>query len=202
MPLRIGVQIPSLDDRFDRLAVFVVADLEQRQLAFAFDRLLIERVGLEVGLDCIAHAIVAAIDPGEDLERLAGDQHLAGADDRAARFIDHFGRDRVLMVLVAMNLLGDGGVDLDFTVPSAPISTSRSATTSGGSGCGRRHHQGDRPHAAPIVPAGIPIVVVGEPPIAAAVEPVPTAQRIPRARCSWCAVTLYFTLALVTGEPK
>ena len=74
---------------------------------------MVERLGPDARLDRVAGAVVAAVDPGEDLERLAGDQHLARADDRPPRLVGDLGRDRVLVVLVAVELLGQRRVDLD-----------------------------------------------------------------------------------------
>ena len=111
----VGVELPGSDFGLDRLALLlVVGDLQQPQLAVAFDRLAVEPAGGEAGVDRVADAVVAAVDPGEDLERLAGDEHVARADDRAARLIDDFGRDRVAVVLVGVQLLGERRVDLDF----------------------------------------------------------------------------------------
>ena len=86
---------------------------KQRQLASALDRLAVEPAGGQAGVDRVADAVVAAIDPGMDRERLAGDQHAARADDRPPRGVDHFGRDRVAVVLVGVDRLGDGRVDFD-----------------------------------------------------------------------------------------
>ena len=91
----------------------VVGDLEQLERPLAGDRLVVERLGLEARLDRVAGAVVAAIDPGVDGERLAGHQHVARADDGAARLVGDLGRDLVPLVLVGMSLLGQRGVDLD-----------------------------------------------------------------------------------------
>ena len=66
------------------------------------------------GLDLVADAIVAAVEPGVDLERLAGHKHRGRADDCAARLINHLGRDRVSLILIGIERLGRGGVDFDF----------------------------------------------------------------------------------------
>ena len=112
LALGVGVEFPGLHGRFDRLA-FLVGNLQERQLAAALDRLAVEPAGGQAGVDRIADAVIAAIDPGVDRERLAGDQHAARADDRPPRGVDHFGRDRVAVVLVAVDRLGDGRVDFD-----------------------------------------------------------------------------------------
>ena len=49
------------------------------------------RRAAKLAVDRVADAVVAAVDPGEDFERLAGDEHLAAADDRAPRFVDDLG---------------------------------------------------------------------------------------------------------------
>jgi hypothetical protein len=79
-------ETPVFDFGFDRLAFGSVAvrDLQQPQLAGAFDRFAVEATSGEVRFDRVAEAVVAAVDPREYLERLAGDEDLAAADDRAA----------------------------------------------------------------------------------------------------------------------
>ena len=93
--------------------VFVVGDFEQLQFAGAGDAVAIELAGGEAGVDRVADAVVAAIDPGEDTKRLAGDEHFAVADDRAARLVDDLGLDLVAVILVGMGSLGERGIDLD-----------------------------------------------------------------------------------------
>ncbi len=65
-------------------------------------------------MDRVADAEITAIDPGVDRKRLPRDQHLARAVDRPARLVGHVGLDRVALVLIGVNGLGDGRVDLDF----------------------------------------------------------------------------------------
>ena len=143
------------------------------------DRLAVERPGGEVGLDRVADAVVAAIDPGVDLERLAGDQHVARADDRAPRLVDHFGGDRVAVVLVGMDRLGHGRVDLDLhrAVGADLDFAARRPVRAAAGRCGHQNGIGRRQPQLP--PAGIPVVVVGEPPVARPVEPVPRPDGIP-----------------------
>ena len=106
--LAVGVErdVPALDGRLDRPALGVVGDLEQLERPLAGDRLAVERLGAEPRLDRVARAVVAAIDPGVDGERLAGDQHGPRPDDRPARLVGDLGRDLVAMVLVGMSRLG------------------------------------------------------------------------------------------------
>ena len=108
-------EAPVFDFGFDRLALgrWAVGDFQQPQFAGAFDGFAVEAAGGEVGFDRVADAVVAAIDPGVHLERLAGDEHIAGADDCAPRLVDDFGFDRVAVVLVGMKVFGDRGIDLD-----------------------------------------------------------------------------------------
>src|SRR6187401_2769587 len=74
---------------------------------------MVERLGRKTGFDRVAYAVVAAIDPGEDFEGLAGDEHIALADNGAARFVAYLGRDRVFVVGVAVQLFSEERVDLD-----------------------------------------------------------------------------------------
>ena len=113
--LAVGVErdVPALDGRLDRLSLGVVGDLEQLERPLAGDRLVGERLGADLGLDRVARAVVAAIDPGIDAEGLAGDQHGPRADDRAAGLVGDLGRDLVPLVLVRVGRPGDRGVDLD-----------------------------------------------------------------------------------------
>ena len=163
---------------------------------------MVERLGAEAGLDRVADAVVAAVDPREDLERLAGHEHVARADDRPPRLVDV--TSAVIVYLWSWSpcsCLGERGVDLDLhDVPSGPTATSFSTTTSGGSCWPPPPPRRNGPAAAPLVPAGIPRVVVREPPVAGAVEPVPRRGGIPVLRRACCAVTLYFTLALVPAR--
>ena len=68
---------------FDRLIFLVVRDAIQNQMPAAGDRLAVERAGREAGFGLIAGAVISSIDPSSHLKRLAGDEHVAGADDRA-----------------------------------------------------------------------------------------------------------------------
>ena len=95
--LGVGVELPGLDRLLDRLVLLsFVGDLVSVSSPLPSTGLLVERLGVKVGLDRVADAVMAAVEPGEDLERLAGHQHVARADDGAARFVDHLGGDRVL----------------------------------------------------------------------------------------------------------
>ena len=89
----VRVELPSLHRLLDRLALLVVSDRVQRHLPFALDRFLIDGLSTELGEDVVAGAVVAAIDPRENSERFASDQHVAGADNCAARLIDDLSRD-------------------------------------------------------------------------------------------------------------
>ena len=178
--LAVGVerQVPALDRRLDRLALGVVGDLQQLERSLAGDRLVVERLGADARLDRVAGAVVAAIDPGEDRERLAGDQHGARADDRPPRLVGDLGRDLVPVVLVGMSRLGQRGVDLDGDRAVGP-----DRHLGLGHDFGRRLRTAPPPGrpgaAAPARPAGIPRVIGGEPPVAGAVEPVPAGRGIP-----------------------
>ncbi len=122
---------------------------------------------------------MAAVDPAVHLERFPRHQHVAGADDGAPGLVHDLGRDRVLVVLVTVQLLGRGGVERNFhravgadrhflfkddlgllAVPAAPPD------------------RNGAPHA-PVGEPRIPGIIAGEPPVALAVEPVPGAARIP-----------------------
>jgi len=107
---------------------------------------------------------MAAIEPGEDLERLAGHQHVAGADDGAARLIDYLGRDRILVVLIAVQFLGHRRVDADLHGTVGPIGTSFSRTTRVVGNCGytRRGPGAGCPNRE----VRIPFVIGGKPPVA------------------------------------
>src|SRR5436190_3625016 len=85
------VQIPLLNRRFDRLAVLVVADLEKRERALSLYGFVVEGLGLEARLNYVADAVIASVNPRENLEWLAGDENFARADDRPARFIADLG---------------------------------------------------------------------------------------------------------------
>ena len=61
----------------------------------------------------VADAVMAAVHPGVDLERLARDEHAARADDRPPRRVGHLGGDLVLVVRVAVDFLRERGVNLD-----------------------------------------------------------------------------------------
>ena len=134
MGLSVGIesQVPAFAPRLDRPALGVVGDLEQLERPLAGDRLVVEGLGTDTRLDRVADAVVAAIDPGIHAERLARDQHGPGPDDRAPRLVGDLGGDLVALVLVGVGRLGEGGVDLDGSVPSGRIGTTASATTSGG----------------------------------------------------------------------
>jgi hypothetical protein len=101
---RAGGKAPILDLGFGRLAVGcgAIRDFQQPQFSGAFHRFAIEATSGEVGFDGVADAIVTAVDPPADLERLASDQHVARADDRAARLIDDFGFNRIAVVVVGV----------------------------------------------------------------------------------------------------
>ena len=100
--------------RYCDLGVSVhTADLQQPQFAGAFDWFAVQAPGGEVGGDRVAHAVVATVDPGKYLERLAGNEHLAAADDRAPRLVDDFGLNLVALILVGVQFLGDRRIDLD-----------------------------------------------------------------------------------------
>src|SRR5215470_5514951 len=74
---------------------------------------MVERLGREARVNGITNAVVATIDPGKNLEGLAGDEHLAIANNRASRFVANFGLNRIFVVAVAVQLLRERGVDLD-----------------------------------------------------------------------------------------
>src|SRR5690349_1932587 len=99
--------------------------------------------------------VVATVDPSVHVERLARDEHLTFANDRAPRLVDDLGLNLVAVVLVGMQLLGDRGIDLDFH--RAVIADRHFAL---GNDFWRRHRADippwRRPRAAPLVPAGVP----------------------------------------------
>ena len=179
-PFLVDVDLIGIDLLLDRLALLVVGDRIEGDLALAGNRLAIAAAGLEAGVDLVAGAVVAAVQPGVDLEGLDGDQDIAGTGDGAAGFVGHLGRDRVFLVLVAEDRLGGGRVDQDL---GGAIRTN----VGGGflDDFGRRlrtpprHPVVDRGAPAPVVPAGIPAAVDGQPAIAIVVEPIPAADRIP-----------------------
>ncbi len=76
----IGVQIPAGHFTFHGLVV-AIGNAQQFEPALAGNRVLAESLGLEAGVDCIADLVMAAIQPGIDLKRFAGHQHLALADN-------------------------------------------------------------------------------------------------------------------------
>ena len=132
LALRVGVELPGLHGLLDRLVLVVVGDAEQGQFALALDRLLVERLGAEAGLDGVAGAVVAAVEPGEDLERLAGHQHVP-VPTMVRR--DSSTTSAVMVYSWSWSPCSSlaGSVSMGtFTVPSAPMSTSFSSTTSGG----------------------------------------------------------------------
>ena len=112
--LCVGREIPpSLDFGLDRLGVLVVGDLEKAQFAGAGDGLVVERLSPEAGVDDVADAVMAAVHPRVNLERLPRNEHAARADDRPPRLVGHFGGDLVLVVRVYVDFPGEGGVNLD-----------------------------------------------------------------------------------------
>ena len=178
--LAVGAEgdLPAFDGRLDRLSLGVIGDLQQPERPLAGDRLVVERHREKARLDRVPRAVVAAIDPGVDGERLAGDQHGPRPHDRPARLVGDLGRDLVAMVLVGMRRLGHRGVDLD---GERPIRSDRQLGLGHDLGglMGMSPPPDDRPEHAPARPAGIPRRIGGEPPVARAEEPVPAPGRIP-----------------------
>ena len=81
-PVGAGFQVPLTDDRLHRLIAAIISDPQQLQQTLALDRLLVERLCLEMCLDRLPHLVVTAVDPAEDFERLLGNQDATLADDR------------------------------------------------------------------------------------------------------------------------
>ena len=108
------------DDGLDGLVLGVVADAVHGERAGALDRLAVERLRLEVGEDGIAGPVVAAVEPGVDLERLAGDEDRTGADDSSPALVGDFRGHGVLVVLIAMQFVGDLASISIWTLPSGP----------------------------------------------------------------------------------
>ena len=89
-----------------RLALFVVAEFEQRRTARALHALLIQRHRTHADLDGVADFVVPAVGPCRDGEWLARHEHLAAAENGAAAFIGDLHADLVAMVLVAVQFFG------------------------------------------------------------------------------------------------
>ncbi len=176
--LRVRLQRPALGLDLAGQPVRAVADGEQPEQALAGDRLAVDGARREGGDHRVPGPIVAAVDPAEDAERLAGGDDAAGAGDGPARGVDHLGGDLVAVVAASVQGLGDASVDGH---------RDRAVRADGdlvlGDQLGRsgalRPPPGRRRDAAPMPPARIPVVVRGMPPVAGAVEPVPGADRIP-----------------------
>ncbi len=175
---RVGVEVPAFDLGLDRLAG---ARLEPQEFErpTALHGLLIQALGLEPGGDGVARAVMAAVDPGIDLERLAADEGIAPAHDRAAREVAHLGLDRIAVVAVAVKVAGEPGVDRHL---EAAVLADRRLAFGHDLRPGLRPLRPPaekRPPAAPALPARKPVVIVGEPPIAPSVKPVPAEGGVP-----------------------
>ena len=153
----------------------VVADLVERQLALALRPASVERLGLKLALIGVAGAVVAAVDPGEDLERLAATSTLP-VPTMVRR--DSSTTSAVIVYwwswLPCSSLAGSVSIGT-LTVPSGPICDLVLDHDFRRLAAAAPPPDRDGPAAAPVAPAGIPGVVGGEPPVAPAVEPVPAA---------------------------
>ena len=78
----IRIERPFFGKGFDRLPLFIVAHCKEPRLALTRHRLIGQRVCREARCDRVSFAVMAAVDPGEYLERLPGHEHFAGADNR------------------------------------------------------------------------------------------------------------------------
>ena len=177
LALNIRVQLPFLDSGLDRLVVFVPNSI-QHQLAFAGHRLVVQRHGREAGVDGVANAVMAAIYPGIDLERLASYQHAALPHNCSAGIVCHLGSDLVLVISITVQFLSNGCIYLDLV-----LSILTDLDFAFGNDLGRTVPRRPPPHvrasAAPVMPAGVPVIVICEPPVAWLVEPVPDTCWIP-----------------------
>src|SRR5262249_31335739 len=139
--LDVGVELPGLHRLFVGVALAVVGDAQQRQFALALDRLAVERLGAEVGADGVAGAVVAALDPGEDLNGVRATSTVpvptmvrrdSSTTSAVMVYWWSWSPCTALAGAVSMGTL---------TVPSGPMGNSFSSTTSGCS-WGRPHHGG------------------------------------------------------------
>jgi len=79
----IRIQLPAAHFSFLRL-IIAVGDLQQPQETLALDWFLIQGLGLEPGLDGIAHPIMPPVNPGIYFKWTTGHQHFALADNRTS----------------------------------------------------------------------------------------------------------------------
>ena len=79
--LFVRVEFPLLGHVLDRFARVVIGDAEEPERAGPFHTLVVERTGLEVGVNRIADAVMAPVGPDEHLERLPRDEDAPLPDD-------------------------------------------------------------------------------------------------------------------------
>ena len=175
--LVVGRDVPGLRGRFDRFSFGRVGHAVQRGDAFALYGLVIERLRLESRCDRVADLVVAAVCPGEDLKRLAGDQNFTRSRDGAARLIDDLGPDGVAMIGIAVQGLRQGRVDGEL---HRAVRTDRRRRIEHDFGDSvARAEESRRPRASPMTPAGKPRVIGPEPPVSRAEKPVPGRGGVP-----------------------
>ena len=180
MPLRIGINGPTALLRLLCHALFVVCNAVQHQKPLAADRRAVQSPCLHGGRHRITDQAIASIQPDIRLERFACDSHISVPEDFAAACIRHGSRDFVLMVMVAKEFFGHGGINCNLhgTIGfqlflkvqdhfrRLVAETIAVPTPAWGA-------------AAPSRPAWIPRAVCPKPPIAVPVIPVPQADGPP-----------------------
>ncbi len=101
----VGSQLPPLHFLLGGLAVFV-CNFHQPCRARTSHARSVQPTGLEARSHGVAKAVKSTPNPCVDLERPAGYQHAARADDSSAGLVGNLDGDGILVILVRVNRLG------------------------------------------------------------------------------------------------